>query len=79
MMLITSVGTQTWRVISILIVRCVVSSSSDAQSRSRSSPTIHVTALLFHIDIPDTHRILDPDLGGGALLDLYVCLSSCVP
>lgn len=23
-------------------------------------------------DIPTTHRILDPALGGGALLDLYV-------
>lgn len=28
--------------------------------------------LMMGIDIPTTHRILDPSLGGGALLDLYV-------
>lgn len=26
--------------------------------------------LIFYVDLPKTHRILDPDLGGGALLDL---------
>lgn len=29
-------------------------------------------------DIPTTHRILDPSLGGGALLDLYVVKSELI-
>jgi hypothetical protein len=30
------------------------------------------------LDISKEHRILDPKLGGGALLDLYVLESFCI-
>jgi predicted dehydrogenase len=34
------------------------------------TPVQHGRSSNSHIDIPETHRILDPKLGGGAILDL---------
>ena len=52
-----------------------LSGDFDIESAFVMHPRHSRDCLIGRKDLPKTHRILDPRLGGGALLDLYVSLS----
>jgi len=49
-----------------------LSGAFDIESTCAISPFSSPEFLIGRTDLPTSHRILDPKLGGGALLDLYV-------
>lgn len=52
-----------------VVLHADMSGDCDINSKLLLVPS-HTSLPTWYLDIPKTHRILDPKLGGGALLDL---------